>query len=187
MDITTTDSTLWSRIVRGDEHSFEIFFIRYYSGLIRYAKSLLPYPSDEAEDIITEVFFKIWQQRENLDIHTSIVSYLYISVRSRIYDFYRAKKMSVPIEEAFDQAELPYLVPDHLLVYKELSMEMEYLISLLPKRTRLIYQMNRNDNLTYADIAAILDISVNSVKTHMYRGIRFLKESYHASDKDSKY
>ena len=98
---------------------------------------------------------------------------------------YRAKKLSVPIEEALEQAESHFLVPDHLLVYKELCMEMEYLISLLPKRTKLVYQMNRNDNISYNDIALILNISVNSVKTHMYRGIKFLKESYHGSNKNS--
>lgn len=185
MDINSIDNIIWSHIIKGEEKAFEILFIRYYPGLIRYAKNLLPYPSDEAEDIITDAFFKIWQQRETVNIHTSVVSYLYVVVRSRIYDFYRAKRMHVPIEDALDFAGPEYLVPDHLLVYKELCMEMEYLISLLPKRTRLIYQMNRNDNITYKDIAVILDISVNSVKTHMYRAISFLKESYYASPKNS--
>lgn len=73
-------------------------------------------------------------------------------------------------------------IPDQQLSYKELNVEMQRLIDRLPARTQLIFKMNRNDHITYDDIALILNLSVNSVKTHMYRALKFLKEEYRASN-----
>ena len=178
------DGILLKKIQGDDEKAFDQLFTKYYPGLIRYCKSHLPYPSDEAEDILLEVFFKIWQNRKSLLIHTSLVSFLYISVKNRIHDHYRRKNLSI-YESAVDiaaEAEPYYLLPDQQLTFKELSAEIDKLIGRLPERTKLVFCMNRYDNLTYENIALLLDISVNSVKTHMYRAIKFLKEAYRSSD-----
>ena len=71
-----------------------------------------------------------------------------------------------------------YLAPDHLLMYKELDLDINQMISLLPERTELVFRMNRNDYLSYTEIAEMLNISIHSVKTHMYRAIKFLKENF---------
>jgi len=178
------DGLLLEQIIgSGDERAFDQLFTRYYPGLLNYSKVLLPYPTDEAEDIITEVFLKIWQQRATLIIHSSLASYLYISVKNRINDYYRKHRMNV--HESLDSLvnnACPEYIPDQQLSYKELNMEMERLIDRLPVRTQLIFKMNRHDHITYDDIALILHLSVNSVKTHMYRALKFLKEEYRASN-----
>lgn len=179
----TEDNNLLNRIQDDDEKAFDQLFLRYYPGLMRYCKMLLPYPSDEAEDVILEVFFKMWQSRKSLEIHTSLVSFLYISVKNRIHDHYRKKNKYVymPIDVIQDEPAPYYYTPDLQLVYKELSIEIDQMINLLPERTQLIFRMSRQDYLTYEDIACLLNISVNSVKTHMYRAIKFLKEAYRCS------
>lgn len=179
------DHLLWNQIAdQNDEKAFDQLFIKYHPGLIQYAQTLLPYPADETEDIITEIFFKIWQQRKNLTIRTSIASYLYASVKNGINDYYRKRKVSSyeSLESIQDEADDMYAMPDHQLSYKELDAEIAQLISRLPQRTQLVFRMNRHDHLTYEEIAAILNISINSVKTHMYRAIKFLKDAFRASD-----
>lgn len=178
------DDLLLQSIRFNDERALDTLFNKYYPGLLRYCKMQLPYPSDEAEDIVLEVFFKIWQQRHSLIIKTSFASYLYIVVKNRVHDFYRKKNLT--ISEALDaiaeESVSDDYTPDEQLVFKELNTEMNRLIAQLPQRTQLIFNMNRQDNLIYDDIALILDISVNSVKTHMYRALKFLKEAYRASN-----
>jgi len=178
------DDILLKRIQDDDEKAFDQLFTKYYPGLIRYCKSHLPYPSDEAEDVLLEVFFKIWQNRKRLLIHTSLVSFLYMSVKNRIHDHYRKKSREIyrSAIDIADEAVPDYLIPDQLLAFKELSAEIDKMINMLPARTQLVFCMSRYDNLTYENIALLLDISINSVKTHMYRAIKFLKEVYRSSN-----
>ncbi len=178
------DDLLLKRIQADEEKGLDALFIKYYPGLLRYCKSQLPYPSDEAEDIVVEVFFKIWQQRHALKIKTSFASYLYTVVKNRVHDFYRKRNIAIhePLDTIADEPIPDYHAPDEQIVFKELNTEFAKLIEQLPPRTQLIFNMNRQDNLTYEDIATVLNISINSVKTHMFRALKFLKEAYRASN-----
>lgn len=185
-----TDDVLLIQCIKenSDEKAFETLFEKYYSGLLRYARTLMPYPSDEAEDLVTGVFFSLWQQRAALHIHSSVASYLYIAVRNRIHDHYRKNRLVLePITEIDEDAGSDYSLPDQLLMDKELYLEMERLVAMLPERTQLIFRMSREDQMTYADIATVLHISINSVKTQMYRAIKALKEAFRASNSDGNY
>jgi RNA polymerase sigma-70 factor (ECF subfamily) len=64
--------------------------------------------------------------------------------------------------------------------YKETRQRIAVLVDQLPAQARLIFKMNRDEGLAYEEIAAILQVSVNTVKTQMYRSLRFLKEQYAA-------
>lgn len=179
----TEDQVLLKRIQDDDAQAFDQLFIAYYPGLLRYCKMLLPYPSDEAEEALLDVFFKIWAQRKQLFIHSSLSAFLYTAVKNRVQDYYRKRKLKFyGLEGAAErEAVEPYLLPDQQLVYKELKENIEQLICLLPERSQLVFRMNREDELTYEEIASLLNISINSVKTHMFRSIKFLKQAYHHS------
>lgn len=176
------DDEVWLECIRnGDETGLDRLFLKYYTGLISYARFYLPYPSDESEDIVQEVFLKLWQQRYDLVIQSSFSAYLYTAVRNRIRDYYRSsgRLSNLPIDDFIDAAEAPaQMMPDRQVIYKEVGTEIDRLIEQLPPGTRLVFLMNRNDNLTYAEIAQFLNISVNTVKTLMYRALKFLKENY---------
>jgi RNA polymerase sigma-70 factor (ECF subfamily) len=178
------DDLLLERIKNDDEKALDLLFKKYYPGLLRYCKMQLPYPSDEAEDIILEVFFKIWQQRHTLAIHSSLASYLYIVVKNRIHDFYRKKNISIheSLDSIAEESAPEHMIPHEQMVFKEVSLEMDRLIAKLPPGTQLVFSMNRQDNLTYDNIALILNVSINTVKTHMYRALKYLKEAYRASN-----
>jgi RNA polymerase sigma-70 factor (family 1) len=183
------DSTLLARIQNDDEQAFDHLFTKYYSGLLRYCKMLLPYPTDQAEEILLDVFFKMWQQRKEINVHTSLASLLYTSVKNRTYDYYRKTNNGKyeEVEAAEDHPEAYYLIPDQQLSFKELSNNIEQLIAQLPDRTQMVFRMNRQDALPYQEIADLLNISVNSVKTHMYRAIKFLKKAFHDSNAFGSY
>lgn len=177
--ISSSDQQYVQALARGSEAAFDALFTRYYLGLTRYAKSLLPYPTDAAEDVVADVFCAVWANRAQLTVQTSLAAYLYTAVKHRSYDRLRQQLRAV-VEAADDdlpevQPEATHLQPDHLLVYQELSQQLLHLIEQLPERTRTVFQLHRDGSLTYEEIATLLGISINSVKTHMFRALRFLK------------
>lgn len=174
------DLAYLSGIKNGDERSFDSLFLKYHAGLLRFSKSLLGSDREEAEDIVQEVFLKIWQQRTSLNIHTSLAPFLFTSVKNRIYDQYRKNEVvrHDDIAAAGSYQTSSYLEPDQLLMFKQLYVDMDLMIGMLPERTQLVFRMNREDQLSYEDIAQLLNISLHSVKTHMYRAIKFLKNAF---------
>ncbi len=179
-DMGSTDHLYLKRIANGDEEAFELLFTRYYAGLVRFARSLLPYPGEEAEDMVSDVFCYLWKNKSHLQIQESPAAYLFAAVKNRVFDHLKRKKL--PLMEldpdAAEPADDAYAAPVNQLAYKELDQLITLLIAKLPPRSRLVFCMHRDENLTYEEIATILGISVNSVKTHMFRALRYLKDKF---------
>jgi RNA polymerase sigma-70 factor (ECF subfamily) len=95
-----------------------------------------------------------------------------------VFDYFRKRKIIFHIPEENDTAAAGYQQPDHLLMYKDVTHRIQYLISQLPPQMRLVFQLNRYEGFSYEEIAGLLNISVNSVKTHMFRAMKSLKASY---------
>lgn len=174
----TDDLQLLARIKVGESRAFDLLFMKYYPNLLHFSRSLLPYPSDEAEDVVLEVFQQFWRNRETINIHSSLSSFLYTAAKNRVNDYRRKLKPNTSLENIHGDIMASEEGPDHTLNYKEIAENLERLIKLLPERMQLIFRMNREDELSYQEIADLLDISINSVKTQMYRAIKFLKETY---------
>lgn len=168
---------LLMRLSKSDPAAFDELFLEYYAGLLRFARSHMPYPSDGAEDIVADVLGYLWQNRSRLDIRGSLAAYLYRAVKNNIIkEFSRSRFNNGNFEEVvLLQADSSFNEPDSLLAYKELNTHIQFLIGKLPDRTRLVFLMNRDNGLTYLEISDLLGISINSVKTHMYRALLFLK------------
>lgn len=166
--------------ISGNEDAFDAIFRRYYEGLLHFAKTLLPYPTDEAEDIVAEMFCQFWQQRGRLQISTTLGAYLYVAVKHRVFDYYRKKKTTfqLPEEALADTPDQTQPQPDDILMYKDASRRMQQLVNQLPPQMRLVFRLHRDEGFTYEEIAVLLDISLNSVKTHMFRAMRLLKNSH---------
>ncbi|MDN3588526.1 RNA polymerase sigma-70 factor [Pedobacter aquatilis] len=176
----TEDFELLLQLSNDDEKAFDQLFAKYYPGLIRFCKSLLQSSDGEAEDFVQDVFVKLWQGRKTRSIHTALNSFLYTSVKNKVYDHFRKNKIRAFVSVDFieDKPIENYQSPDQVLMYKELHLDIHQMIALLPERTELVFRMNRHDHLSYEEIAKMLGISLNSVKTHMYRALKFLKENF---------
>lgn len=183
---SSSDQQLLAALAHGDEAAFDALFTRYYAGLLRYAQSLLPFPTDAAEDVTADVFCTLWTTRARLAVSGSVAAYLYTAIKHRSYDRRRqqrraAQDVNMTGELPQHQPDAAHLRPDELLSYQELRAHLHQRIGQLPTRTRQVFQLHRDAGLTYEEIADLLDITLNSVKTHMFRALRFLKEGLHAS------
>jgi RNA polymerase sigma-70 factor (family 1) len=171
------DQELLAQIITGDRVSFDTLFLKYYSALIWFCKSVGCNESN-AEDVVSDVFLDLWQRRSKLAVHTSLKAYLYAAVKNRAGLLYRNHKgLSFLTQEYAD--EMPDSAmsrPDEKLMLKDRSVIIEHIISGLPEQTRLVFLMKWKHQLTDKEIAEALHKSVHTVRTLIYRAIQYIRQ-----------
>ncbi|MBN2349191.1 MAG: RNA polymerase sigma-70 factor [Bacteroidales bacterium] len=166
---------------KGNRLIFEQVFRRYYKMLCLEAKG---YISAEylVEEIVCDVFTKIWQNRESLYIQSSLKNYLIKSVHNKCIDYYRYLKThnndEQRISEIHDHYTLADLDEDPLdyIITQELEEKIKGAIESLPEQYKKAFKLSRFNNLSYSEIAVEMNISVNSVKTNIKNALVKLRE-----------
>jgi RNA polymerase sigma-70 factor (ECF subfamily) len=179
--LTTSEKYLIELIKKGDQKAFEFLFKNYYSDLCKYARNIVLNDAT-AEDMVMDVFVKIWEAETKLEITTSLSGYLYTSVHNHSLN-YLTRKHKRFIELSPETIEiLNRLIPasDNSVLsdginMAELSQRIEKCIKLLPDECRNIFIMSRTDELPNKEIASRLGISENTVKVQIYRAMKKLK------------
>jgi len=169
------DLTDIEKIRRGEVEAFTVLFRKYYEPLYQFAGYFVDDPQT-AENIVQDVFVKIWTNREKLFIQSSPRSYLYKAVKNHAFNFLRREKSMVSTSELSEYRDQQYKSPEDELINKEFYEAVHQSIEKLPPKCRQIYVMKRYDNLSYTEIAEILGISINTVKTQMKRAIKYLRK-----------
>jgi RNA polymerase sigma-70 factor (ECF subfamily) len=168
-----SDLDLIRQIRSGDVESFSSLFRLYYQPLCFFALRYLRDVQD-SEGIVQDVFVRLWMSRETLDIRSSLRSYLYVSVRNACLNQIKHDEFSAPLDEEQDRPDDATAQPDHQLQSAELAEAVELAIKSLPPRSRQILTMAKYDRLSYQEIAEVLHISVNTVKTQLQRAVKSL-------------
>jgi RNA polymerase sigma-70 factor, ECF subfamily len=172
------EKELLAGLQKGDKSTFDFLFRSYYSGLSCYANTYLK-SKDSAEEIVQDVFVKLWEKHNKILIHTSIRAYLYQSVFNGCMNHIKAVQTS-----GFKHVDLEDISIRHELMSMEMAdaefsrmftgdveRELESAINDLPDQCGEIFRMCRMDNLTYKEISNLLKVSRSTVKTQMSRAI----------------
>ncbi len=165
------DQFLFERIKKSDEKAFETLFRTYYPFLCQYATQLLREPS-EAEEIVQELFVRLWERRKEINIETSVKNYLFRAVKNSCLNYLRHAKIKsnyIPSEENF-------YVDEEYDFQAELIKKIEESIASLPDKRREIFRLSRQEGLKYKEIAAKLNVSVKTVETQMGIAIKSLRQ-----------
>jgi len=177
-----SDNSLFERIKRGDQFAVEELFRRHYGSLCRFAYGLV-HSKEDVEDIVEGVFERIWLNREKLNLNQSIKSYLFKSAQNRSLDFLRKRASTqhlVPERlNSLDSDEIvvaSFSDPVQDMIDKDLACAVSEAIERLPRKCRLIFTMNRQDGLTYSEIADILAISARTVENQIVRALGHLRK-----------
>ena len=169
---------LLSRVLQYDDYgAFEKLFLFNYNPLRNFCKKLV-HINEVAEELVSEVFFKIWSNRKRIVISTSPKSYLYTAVRNISFDHLRKEKHSLwsNLEE---DASVPcdYFDPQRHSEFEELQAKIERAVASLPKQCRLVFQLSRDHGMKYNEIAEILQLSVKTIETQMGRALKSLRRT----------
>ncbi|HTI92065.1 MAG TPA: RNA polymerase sigma-70 factor [Puia sp.] len=172
------ESMLLSRVAKGEEDAFRILFTEYRHQVYQIARKLLQ-SETKAEDALQEIFLKIWLNREKLPeiqsfsawLNTITRNYLYNALRSLAYEEVFLQQ-SAQSGHSFDGRE-DILSP---LALQELKELLQKIVGTLTPQQRRVFELSRMEGLRHEEIAALLDISRETVKKHLGEALRIVRE-----------
>jgi len=172
-----SDNEIIRRIRNGDKREFESLFRSSYVSLVRYAKTLIK-DHDTAEEIVQDLFFRLWQDKEKLNIENSINGYLFRSVHNRCLHYIEhSRVVERHAAEMLNRQTEDQESPSDILNYKELQEKIARILERLPEKCGKIFTMSRFEGLKYTEIAEKLSVSVKTVEANMGRALKeFRKE-----------
>ncbi len=172
-----SDSEIIGKIRQGDKQEFEKLFRSSYVSLVRYTKTIIR-DHDASEEIVQEFFFRLWQDRQNLKIESSLNGYLYRSVHNRALHYLEHQKVvSRHAGEVLATADLTSEPVTDAIYYHELQARVARVLKRLPERCRLIFRMNRFEGLKYNEIADKLAVSLKTVEADMGKALKEFRKA----------
>lgn len=177
----STDQQILVDIKLGDVTGFEKLYQKYYLCLCLIAAQIVKNPHD-AEEIVSDVFVRLWNIREKLEITTSIKAYLIKAVRNTSLNYLERSKISGKLTDSIINSDFQLLAWDSdyplgQLFEKEILEILDQGINKLPDGCREIFLLSRNEDMKYSDIAEKQNISVNTVKTQMKIALSSLRNT----------
>ena len=165
-----------ARIKEGDIKAFEGIFRRYYSPLCWYAAGITG-DTASAEEIVEELFYVLWKNRERLQVFQSVKSYLYRSVRNEAVQFCEHQEVKERYRASVRTESGPgYSSDPHAhWEYEELRTLIRHTLDKQPRRRQQIFRMHRMEGKKYAEIALSLSLSVKTVEAEMTKVLRTLR------------
>lgn len=167
---------LLDKMIQGDESAFTLLY-RSYSSLLFAKINRMVNDQETAKELLQDVFFKLWLQKENIDLEKSFRSFLFTIAVNLVYDHFRKiakdrKYAQSVLETAVDY----YTHSEEALENKESMKLIKQAIDLLPPQRKQIFMLCRFEGKTYEQVAELLSISPSTVRDHIVKGNKTVKE-----------
>lgn len=172
-----SDNEIIRRIRQGDVQQFESLFRSSYVSLVRYAKSFVR-DHDTAEEIVQDLFFRLWDERNKIKIETSLNGYLFRAVHNRCLHLLEHRKVIEKHEHEIILEQKGSIEDvSEKINYKELQSAVVRILERLPARCGRIFCMNRFEGLKYNEIAKKLAVSVKTVEADMGKALKEFRKA----------
>lgn len=182
-DDGSQDFALMKQIAGGDHAAFRALLERHQNAVVGTVAKMLGSPSD-AEDIAQQVFLRVWQHAKSYRPDAKFTTYLFTITRNLVFNETRrrSRKKEIPLDNGdssgnHEPGDDPHRQPDASLLEAELRIAVDQAITSLPETQRLAVILRRYENLSYEEIAVVLDLSVSAVKSQLFRARSSLREA----------
>ncbi|WP_316750624.1 RNA polymerase sigma-70 factor [Pedobacter gandavensis] len=176
----SNEAELILKIHQGDKRAFTILFEWYYKSLAAYIFKLTE-SIEITEEIVQDVFIKVWLKRETLPGISSFSNYLFILSRNKTLNQLRKQaRYSSHFQSLEKELETDLRVEEENDVYEDFRLLIDQAIEGLPPQQKRIFQLSRFERLKYEEIAQQLNLSSETVKKHMYLATKTIKEYVHS-------
>ncbi|WP_300602720.1 sigma-70 family RNA polymerase sigma factor [Niabella sp.] len=152
---------------KDDAQAFDQLFRLFYRRLLKFALQFLTVQQD-AEDVVSIFFVRLWQKRKNLPVIHYPETYFYTAVRNTCLNYKRAHKLRM-ITDSNDPG-----TDHHPAESKELQRLLEKAVQALPLQRKLIFMLVKEDGLKCREVAVILNLSVRTVESQLYKAVKTL-------------
>lgn len=168
---TKTDELFRRILFQDDECAFRQIFYAFFAPLCVFAHRYIA-SMEDCEDMVQDVFYRIWKKRKELRVDSSARNFLMVCVRNACVDFLRKQEVEVHGIEYYRQR---MSVEDELYTTSELEQLIEVALQKLPEHIASIFCMNRFLGKTYAEIAEEKQISIKTVEAYMSKALKLLR------------
>ncbi len=160
----------------GVEDLFEQVFKSHFKSLHAYACTIMRDPMP-AEEIVQNIFLKLWEKKEEITIKENISVYLYRAVHNESLNYLRHRKVRSAYQSyaMHQHKQTEQEKPAEKVVMKELEKKLEVALQELPEQCRTIFQMSRFEDLKYREIADKLGLSVKTIENQMGKALKLLR------------
>lgn len=172
------NSELLRLLKEGNMVAFDTIYGQFSHKLFSFVFKILKNEA-EADDIVQEVFVKIWESREKLGDYKLLNSYIFTIAYNNSIDLIRKRINNNKYLEHLKNSSVIQITPATIseIEFNELNTQVEKLIAKLPERQKQVYLLHRETGLTYPEIAEQLGISKNTVETHMVKALKYLRQN----------
>ena len=164
---------LLEQITRDDQKAFGVLFQLFYKRLLGFAFHYVR-TTEVAEEIVSDVFVRLWNKRSDLSTIENPEAYLFIAVKNGSLNY--LEKYSLFQVCQLPDSERSELVnfdnPQKELEWKELLFKMDEAVSTLPTECQRVFRLSREEGFKTREVAAILNVSPRTVETQLYRAIK---------------
>lgn len=167
------DSKLLEQVKSGNYKSFQILFERYYSPLCNFASGFF-HDDFLQEDVVQEVFTKIWEDRRKITVSDSVKSYLYTAVRNRGVNRLKSESIRREYTRKFVQS-IDIRISEKEIEQEEFKNYLFQCIGKLPPRCREVFEKSRFEEMKQEKIATSLDISIKTVKAQIGKALQMIR------------
>ncbi len=163
-------------LVNGDKKALDEIYQFYYPRLYSFAKGFLKV-EDDINDILQDVFIKIWENRKNIKNVETFNAYIFTITKNGIISYFRDKIKTRAFESrVMDMATSEAFLLDDTLEYKDIKEKVDLIIEQLPEKRKIIFKLSREQGLSHKEIATQLGISIKTVDDHIMHAIRYLRK-----------
>ena len=173
---------LLKELKAGKSKAFLELYNRYHPGLYRYVLRFIKVPA-LAEDVLQDVFLKIWEIRKTINPDLSFQAYLYRISRNCVFKLIKKIASDETLRmKIMQQLQKNVTGADIKMQWKEYEELFDHAITQLPPQRQKVFRLCREEGKTYEQAAAELGISRNTVKEHMVMAMKFVKEHFQHYD-----
>jgi len=178
-----SEQELLVRLAEGDQYAFEQIYLSYSPKIYRKILQLVKQPAI-AEELLQDVFVKIWEKRQVLDNEKSFKSYLYTIAKNMVVDLFRRAALDRQMLEKFiiDNTELHYPfepTEDHEAQSKII---IQKALETLPLQRKRIYTLIKLEGKSYEEVAELLGVSTSTINDHVVKATKSLKVYFDEND-----
>ena len=160
-----------------NKKEFEKLFKIYFKPLTAFAKKYTK-DVDNAKEIVHDVFLKLWEKRDTIDLTKAVKSYLYTSVNNKSLNFIRDNKKfqqnKITVENINENEHWNY--SDNLIA-AEIQDRVNETLNNLPEKCRKVFMLSRYEDMKYKEIAKELNISIKTVENHISKALKILRKN----------
>jgi len=172
--MTCINEYILQRVIQGDQVAFAELYNHYKTPAIKFCVSLVK-DEEEAENIIQDVFIKIWEKRGQINPDLNFGSYLFTCLRNLAFDHFKKMEKSQTVKQQYYE-RMQSMDTDDTYIEEAKIVYLRAGIAALSEKRKIILKLNVEEGKSYQEIAEMMRISKNTVKNQLVKAKQFLRE-----------